>query len=291
MSSILGLSEPDPIPVAEPPVPSIRRPFIRRLSAALLSSIVPGTGQFLLGQIRAGAFFLAGFVAVLMLFWPVRLPGSYVGLLLCMLALAGFSIAAAWHALRSPEDRDQPSSGWWLLLFILIAYVSSRVDANLAGRLAGFRPFLIPVSSMERTLVIGDRLVADMRYYHSNRPHLGDVVIFNHQNVIAVKRVIAVAGDTILGRNGLVYLNGNLLEERYVQHLNAMGGPIYAGAINDFGPITVPPGQLFVMGDNRDVSFDSRWRQYGPVYLGDLVGKPLYISRSPYRRRIGTAVR
>jgi signal peptidase I len=226
-----------------------------------------------------------------MLFWPVRWPASYSGLMLSMVVLAGLSIAAAWHALHSPEDANQPSSGWWLLLFVLISYFAGKWETNMAIRPAGFRGFVIPVSSMEKTLVIGDYLVADMRYYRSNRPHLGDVVIFNHQNVIAVKRVIAVAGDTIFGRNGFVYLNGNLLEERYVQHLNAMGGPIYAGAINDFGPIRVPPGQIFVMGDNRDVSFDSRWRQYGPVYLGDLVGKPLYISRSPYRRRIGMAVR
>jgi signal peptidase I len=288
MSSILGLSQSDPIPVSEPSTARTAKPLLKRLFAALLSTIVPGTGQLLLGHIRAGAFFLAGFVAALMLFWPARLPASYSGLLFSILALAGLSIAAAWHALRSPKDRDRPSSGWWLLLFILIAYICSLVDANVAIRLGGFRPFIIPSSAMEKTLVIGDRLVADMRYYRSNRPQLGDVVIFNHNHVIAVKRVIAVAGDTILGRGGLIYLNGNLLDERYVQHI---GGQPFSRYMTDFGPITLPAHQIFVMGDNRDVSFDSRQPQFGPVYVSELIGKPLYISRSPYRRRIGTAVR
>ena len=194
------------------------------------------------------------------------------------------------HGTRCARLRDdsEPSSGWWLLLFILIAYfAAAEGDAQIAVRLTGFRMFRIPVSSMAKTLMIGDHLVADMRYYRSNRPHLGDIVILNHQNVIAVKRVIAVAGDTILGKNGLIYLNGNLLEERYVQHI---GRPA-TKYLNDFGPITVPPGQLFVMGDNRDVSFDSRDPRFGLVYLSEPVGKPLYISRSPYRRRIGSAVR
>jgi len=79
MSSILGLSEPDPIPVAEPSTVKTANPLLKRLFAALLSTIVPGTGQLLLGRIRAGAFFLAGFLATLMLFWPVRLPQSYAG--------------------------------------------------------------------------------------------------------------------------------------------------------------------------------------------------------------------
>ena len=79
MSSILGLSEPDPIPVAEPSTIENSGPIIKRLFAALMSTIVPGTGQLLLGRTRAGAFFLAGFLATLMLFWPVRLPQSYAG--------------------------------------------------------------------------------------------------------------------------------------------------------------------------------------------------------------------
>ena len=202
MSAIPSLSEPDPIPVAEPSTTTGADPLLKRLFAALLSTIVPGTGQLLLGHIRAGAFFLAGFVAALMLFWPMRLPQSYWGLTLSFLVLVGLSIFAAWHALRSPQDDSEPSSGWWLLLFILIAYfAAAEGDAQIAVRLTGFRMFRIPVSSMAKTLMIGDHLVADMRYYRSNRPHLGDIVILNHQNVIAVKRVIAVAGDTILGKN------------------------------------------------------------------------------------------
>ena len=60
--------------------------------------------------------------------------------------------------------------------------------------------------------------------------------------------------------------------------------------MNNFGPVTVPAGQIFVMGDNRDLSYDSRHPEHGPVYVTDLAGKPLYIIRSPDQRRIGRTV-
>jgi signal peptidase I len=287
MSSILGLSERDPFPVIQPEVSTPGEPALKRLLAALLSSIIPGSGQLLLGHVRAACLILAIFMAVLMLFWPVRLPEGYWGTIFLLWAMLCQSVFAVWNALRSSDEKHARANLWWLLLFIPLAFLGSFIDDNIAVRGAGFKPFVIPSSAMEKTLVIGDHILADMRYYRMHKPRDGEVVIFYRNNIWTIKRVIGVPGDTVFGKGGLIYVNGNLLDERYVQHT----GQRFNRYMNDFGPITIPADQIFVMGDNRDVSYDSRQPQFGRVYLTELVGRPLYITRSPNRSRIGMMVR
>jgi signal peptidase I len=88
-----------------------------------------------------------------------------------------------------------------------------------------------------------------------------------------VKRVIAIPGDTVEVRDKIVYLNGKRQEEPYKIHVNS---PI-SGEIpgDNFGPLTVPGDQFFVMGDNRDNSNDSRYR--GFVTRDEVIGKPLFV--------------
>lgn len=99
-----------------------------------------------------------------------------------------------------------------------------------------------------------------------------------------LKRVLAVGGDVIEGWGYRVTVNGQLLHEPYAQYTNGVN------ATQRFGPIRVLPGTLFLMGDNRDSSWDSRDPSFGQVKVQDLVGKPLYVwfSTNPHRwgRRI-----
>jgi signal peptidase I len=127
---------------------------------------------------------------------------------------------------------------------------------------------------MERTVLKGDRVIADLRQYRSASPKRGEIVIFRKDGDFFVKRVIAVGGDTIEGRNGKVFVNGNRLEEPYVAHLG--NAP---AALDTFGPVVIPTGKLFVMGDNRDVSRDSRVVDFGLV-ANAVAGRALYILRS-----------
>ncbi len=129
---------------------------------------------------------------------------------------------------------------------------------------------------MERTILNGDQIVADMRYYSSRSPSPGEIVVLDKKGVFFLKRVIAVAGDTIQGMSGTVFVNGQRLTEPYVQHTSSQ--PL-AWMVN-FGPVFVPNGKCFVMGDNRDVSFDSRSPDFGPIDKGAIVGKPLYVFNS-----------
>jgi len=288
MSSILGLSDSASLEPAEQSALT-STPVAKRLSAALLSGIIPGTGQLLLGSIRAAAVFLAGFAATIALFWSLRLLHWYFGFCLSVLALAALSIASAWHAARFHDEKFPRLSRWWLLLIVPLAYLGSNVDANRAVRLAAFQVFDIPTSSMENTLTIGDRIVVDRTYYAHHRPEVGDIVIFRRGKIWEVKRIIALSGDTIYGRSGLVYRNGQQLWEPYVIHTIGPGDT-FPNTIN-FGPVTLSPGQIFVMGDNRDVSYDSRQPQHGPIYLSAESGKPLYIVWAGVRRRIGRTLR
>ena len=144
MSSILGLQPA-----------STSHPVAKRFFAALLSGIVPGTGQLLLGNIRAGALFLAGFAVAVALFWPLRLPQWYFGFCFSVPMLPILSIASAWHAARFHDEISQCLSRWWLFLIVPLAYLASNFDSNRALRLSGFQVFNIPTSAMETTLTIG----------------------------------------------------------------------------------------------------------------------------------------
>jgi len=287
MSSIPGLSECEiPAPAKQPTLTS--RQVSKRLAAALLSGIVPGAGQMLYGRMRAAALFLGGFAAAVTFFWPLRLPHTYVGLCFSVLALAALLIASAWHAARFSHAKSSGLRRWWLLLVVPVACLGTSFDSNAALRFAGFQVFSIPTSSMENTLIVGDRVVVDRWYYEQHRPQFGDIAVFRREGSWEVKRILALGGDTIYGRSDLVYRNGQLLWEPYVIHLYGLRDS-FPNTVN-FGPVTLTPGQIFVMGDNRDVSYDSRQPQHGPISLSPGSGKPLYIIRSPDRSRVGTTL-
>ena len=126
--------------------------------------------------------------------------------------------------------------------------------------------FTQPSSAMEPTILSGEKFTADMKPF---QPLRGDLVIIHHQGILIVKRVIAVGGDVIEGRDLNVLLNGKLLNEPYIEHIG-MRLPLVT-----FGPITVPSGSIFVAGDNRDYSLDSRDPRFGLVSIADVKGKPL----------------
>ncbi|NIK75531.1 signal peptidase I [Paenibacillus castaneae] len=122
--------------------------------------------------------------------------------------------------------------------------------------------------SMQNTLIAGQRLIEDKWSYHFNEPQHGDIVIIKgpESELRLIKRVVAVPGDVIDMRDGEVYLNGKKSEEHYVK------GQTFAGSVEM--PFTVQPGQLFVMGDNREHSMDSR--EIGPIARSSIEGKAVF---------------
>ncbi len=154
--------------------------------------------------------------------------------------------------------------------------------------------FKIPSSSMEPTLLVGDHILVskfiyglripftDARWPHFKDPKPGDVIVFifpNDRSKDFIKRVIAVGGDTVEVREKQVFVNGVPVEN---PHAHFFGNRMNVRR-GTFGPVEVPPGHLFVMGDNRDFSQDSRFWGFVPVQ--DVKGEAFLIYySSPFEK-------
>jgi len=145
--------------------------------------------------------------------------------------------------------------------------------------------FKIPSGSMEDTLVIGDCLLvnkfiygirvpfSDLRLPGLRVPQRGDVVVFKFpedRSKDFIKRLIGVPGDEIQVRDKRVYVNGTLYQNPHEVHKDPKTLPRESAPRDDFGPVRVPANAYFMMGDNRDNSYDSRF--WGFVPKTDVVG-------------------
>jgi signal peptidase I len=149
-----------------------------------------------------------------------------------------------------------------------------------------WRTFSIPSGSMAPTLRIGDYLLADMNYYAGHAPARGDVVIHRlpTNDAYYVKRIVALPGDRIAFRDGHVILNGRTVTEPYAD----LSEP--KAFYNTTQEWTVPAGHVFVAGDNRGNSVDSRVTTHGPVPMKNVLGRTTFIFLAADIKRIGSWV-
>ena len=252
------------------------------LLAAWLSPLLPGVGHLILKRPVKGLLLLLIFGLLLYAICGLRLeadPAMLLGLLVGLIALCLYAVSDAAYGRKHSHER---LSQWWLAALLPFALLSAAGHVNWSTRVAGFQSFEIPSHSMENGIMLGDRVMVDRHYYEKNPPRDGDVaILMNAQGYFLIKRIIASGGERIEGRMGVVLLNGKPLNEPYVLH-SGYAPPEF----NNFGPLVVPPGKLFVMGDNRDVSLDSRSPQLGPLDVNSLRGKALYTLRSPHNRAL-----
>jgi len=150
--------------------------------------------------------------------------------------------------------------------------------------------FKIPSGSMKPTLKIGDHLLVNKFTYGVKMPltrktlipvhdpQRGDIVVFKFpvdRTKDFIKRVVGIAGDTIEIKDKKIYLNGSLYTDGHGVYTDSTILPAAIQPRDNFGPVTVPTGYIFVMGDNRDQSYDSRF--WGFVDLKDVLGKAFII--------------
>ena len=162
--------------------------------------------------------------------------------------------------------------------------ITLLVAVLLAGlvRTFAFQTFWIPSASMVPTLGVYDRILVQKAFFSWHDVRQGDIVVFSHppldhcpgpQEGDLVKRVIALPGQTIYSAGSSIYVNGKRLAEPYLPHYDPLGPPI-PGATSQH-PYRVPPGEFYLMGDNRAVSCDSRY--WGPIKGSTIIGKVVLV--------------
>ena len=169
------------------------------------------------------------------------------------------------------KTKNNNSSGWvdsfrWLLIPI------SAVVLALALNNFVILSAIVPSASMADTIAENSFVISSRLAYLSHSPERGDVVIFSHPEIderYVIKRVIGLPGDTVSLKNGRVYINSSAepLAEEYVKEFSQ----------DDFAEIVIPQGSYFVLGDNREESFDSRFMDDPFVKVENIYAKAEYV--------------
>jgi signal peptidase I len=278
------------------PDPAIAgRPNWKRGAIALLLSILQtGLGQIYNRQpVKAIAYFL--FLGGMFLIYRVlALWSSFAGFMSFLLVLLVVGLIAIVDATRVGL-RQTPNSPFPIaprgIQILALVLASASLIANGSGflldQIISVKAFKVPSISMSPTIMNGDRIIADMHAYSRTTPHRGDVVVFmlhHPMESLLVKRVVAIGGDTIEGTDQGVVVNGEIVQERYLSPVDSTD----SSGIK-FKPRTIPGGEFFLLGDNRQESYDSRY--FGPVKTNDIRGKALFLYWATNHSRIGTQIR
>jgi signal peptidase I len=172
----------------------------------------------------------------------------------------------------APNWRRIGSSVWEFVKTLIIAFILAQLIMVSVAQ-----AFQVEQYSMEPTLLPHDRVLVDKILYRLRQPHRGDVIVLKYplnpqRNYI--KRIVALPGDALEVRNGKLFVNSKRVIELYVN----------GEAQGNYGPLTVPKDSVFVMGDNRNNSEDSR--AFGALKKTLIVGQALLIYWPPQRLKI-----
>lgn len=282
-----------------------------------MSMCLPGLGQLYNGRINKACWFFLIFTffsipafAIAILYLPpdLMVPGLMTTFFLCGFTWVYSILDAFFTAIKQKQytPYSWQGSGVYLLAFLALAIIALPTLTSYM-RANWVEPYRIPSASMEPTLVAGDFIFADKRYNCAgckDKVKRGDVVVFiypNDRNVNYIKRVIGLPGDRVQINGEVVKINGKTISKitakqqslNVVQETsddkswmvvwkklnNARRAPVY--------DITVEPGRLFVMGDNRNASNDSRF--FDTIPLADVKARARQIWGS-YNRQLGGLV-
>jgi signal peptidase I len=250
----------------------------KRWIAGLLSLVQPGLGQIYNGQLRKAIVIYA--LALLLV--PIMILSLNARLVrVCLSALVIMAVTyyllAVMDAIRTAgklSSEYYPKRynrlivyvGVYLLVVIIASIISGGIKSHF------IQAFTIPASSMEPTILAGDRILVDRREQAGN-PRRGDLIVFEYPGDVSkyfMKRVVAIGGDTVEIKDKQLIVNGNPMKEQYVIYGDHDVLPAGRSPRDNLGPLIIPADSYFVLGDNRDRSLDSRF--FGIVHKSRIKG-------------------
>ena len=283
--------------------------------AVLLSLIMPGLGQVYCGRLKRGL--VLNFLNILPLpiiigLFSLSDSPSLMQIVIALILAGGMvqltaiidSTFLAKHS-AGYQFKDYNSPIVYVLLILIVT--GGSIGSALYIRDQGLEAFRVPTGSCYPTIVPNDRILVNKNAYNRTDPQRGDLVVHicpfdRHSNYI--KRIVAVAGDTVEIKDGQLYVNSQKLSRRKlpestldniritvedrslegevfeetngnVKYNIFLAEPPHDKTTGDFEKITVPEHHCFVLGDNRNLSMDSR--HFGPVPLATIKGRADYI--------------
>ncbi len=260
--------------------------------AALLTVLTPGLGHLYIGQARRGItlFILVMIADILLMFAMMGVLARFWMFATSLALLLGLwlyiGVDAVLRARRATHFPLQIHNRWAIFAgaFVLACLVFAApciygLKAKASGRL-----LWLSATSMEPTLETGEYILADASYYQARQPMRGEVAVYKHpkhEDTHLIRRIIAVEGDRVAVKGGRAVVNGLGIEEPYLE-------PLPSGvSLPDMPETRVPAGHVFVLGDNRLNSVDSRNAEHGPVPLGNLIGRVTDVAISRHWLRMG----
>jgi signal peptidase I len=195
-------------------------------------------------------------------------------------ALAAVDDAETGEAIRadlSEKQRSQMRAVWEWIFVVVVA-----IGAAMLIRLFLFQQYYIDGPSMQTTLMPQDRVLVNKMSYKLHDIHRGDVIVFDRvtnevQHDDLIKRVLGLPGETLEIRSCIVYIDGVQVDEPYLnpEQTSQIEPSARCGSHTDMAPIEVPEDMVFVMGDNRVQSFDSR--DFGPIDTDKVRGRAFVV--------------
>ncbi|MBN4057172.1 signal peptidase I [bacterium AH-315-J21] len=287
--------------------------------AVLLSVLTPGLGHVYSGAPKRGAFVFVACTAGTSLVFAIGLYLTVVPLNVVLAVLVGIAVflwpildaVAVAKKCKDLSLRPAWTKRWPAYLGIVVMVNLVMATYLSLGFLtpvwASYESFVVPGAGMEDTIQKRDFIMAEIGAEVVESIQRGDIVVFERASgaskTLLVKRLVALPHDTIHLADRVLYINGSKVSDPETvkftdlpvksndspyprgvdwQQDSSLGDP------NNFGPYVLPEGLMFVMGDNRDNSFDSRY--FGPVPIENIRAKPALVYWSKDLSRIGLRI-
>jgi signal peptidase I len=258
-----------------------RKPWL----AALLSVLVTGLGHIYSGKVRKGLFlYLFQAIVLIVILSIVVFYTNIYSFIFAFVTGIAFVVYCAADAFKTAGfGKDSYTlkkyNRWYVyvLCYILANIILQPVVTHLVKENT-IKAYKIPSGAMLPTIFIGDHILVNRFIYKSHSPKVGDIIVFEYPKdpkIDYIKRIVATGGDKLAILNKNLIVNGIEQNEIHTKHVDSRILNKETSPRDNFGPITVPNNSVFVMGDNRDNSYDSRF--WGFVRLDQIKGKAMSI--------------